>query len=80
MKLSIVNKNIRAYFGKADDEDEILFVLNGLMEYECNNLIIEFSADHPILEVLMGTHIEDTFGLRYDASHSGKNIFVFGRR
>lgn len=80
MKLSIVNKNIRVYFGKMDDEDEVVFVLKGLADYDCSNLTIEFSVGHPILEVLMSTHIEETFDLFYNAKVSKDNVFVFSRR
>lgn len=63
-----------------DDEDEVVFVLNGLADYKCDNLTIEFCEGHPILDVMMTDYFEETHGLRFNAAVCKKNLFVFSRR
>lgn len=80
MKLSIINKNIRVYFGKMDDEDEIIFMLVGLKEYEFKNLTIEFSENHPVRGVIDIGYFENSFDCLYREDVSNGKILVFSRR
>lgn len=80
MKLAIINKNLRVYIGRADDEDELVFVLTGLSNYEANTVTLEIASGHQIAEAIEIDSIESLIGLDYDEDASNENIFVFRRR
>ncbi|MGL5711793.1 MAG: hypothetical protein ACRCX2_02135 [Paraclostridium sp.] len=79
MKLSIINKNIRVYLGKTDDEDEAIFVLLGLREYEFKNLTIEFCENHPIRGIVDIGHFEEAYNCRYREDVSNEKMLVFSK-
>ncbi|MGL5099767.1 MAG: hypothetical protein ACRC6B_07045 [Fusobacteriaceae bacterium] len=69
MKISTIRKNVKAYFGANDGEDEMVMFLMGLQGYDANCVVVEFNANSELIEAFDIEAFILMFGLEQVDSH-----------
>jgi len=78
MRISIVNKNVKAYVANNDDEDELVLAVSLLAFYDCKTFTIEFRENHPAIDAFDVDSFAEMYGLAVVESDKN-NIFIFTR-
>lgn len=75
MKLSFKDGYVKAYMGKTDSEEEMLFILGGIIEADFNKMDLEFSEGHPMSDLIDIEMFEEMFQVAGEKTSENKYYF-----